>query len=49
MMAQHVYLEVGRGIEMIKALVNKFYLLDNNAIQSIMLSMQLFELLDSED
>jgi hypothetical protein len=34
MIAQHYYLKGGRGIEMVKALVNKFHPLDNNAIQT---------------
>jgi len=39
----------GHGIEMIKALVDKFYPLDNGTIQSIMSSMQNLQLSDSED
>jgi hypothetical protein len=38
--AQHYYLEGGRGIKMIKDLMNKFHPLDNNAIQTIISSMQ---------
>jgi len=34
--AQHYYLVGGRGIEMIKALVDKYHPLDNGAVQSIM-------------
>jgi hypothetical protein len=49
MSAQHYYLEGGRGIEMVKALVNKFHPLDNNAIQSIISSMLALELLDAKD
>jgi hypothetical protein len=49
MTAQHYYLEGGRGIKMIKSLVNKFHPFDNNAIQSIISSMRSLELLDSED
>jgi hypothetical protein len=47
--SQHYYLEGGRGIEMIRALVNKFHLLDNNAIQNIISLMQNLVLLDTED
>lgn len=49
MAAQHCYLEGGRGIEMVKALVNKFHPLNNNVIQNIIASMQSLELLDTED
>jgi hypothetical protein len=38
--AQHFYLGGGRGIEMLKALVDKFHPLANGTIQSIMASMQ---------
>jgi hypothetical protein len=38
--AQRYYLEGGRGIEMIKALVDKFHPMDDRAIQSIISSMQ---------
>jgi hypothetical protein len=47
--AQNYYLEGGRGIEMLKAQVNKFHPLDNNAIQNIISSMQNLVLLDTED
>jgi hypothetical protein len=47
MSAQHYYLEGGSGIKMVKALVNKFHPLDNNAIQTIITSMQSLELLDT--
>jgi hypothetical protein len=47
--AQHYYLGGGHGIEMIKALVDKFYPLDNGTIQSSMSSMQNLQLSDSED
>ncbi len=47
--AQHYYLRGGRGIEMIKALVDKFHPLDNGAIQSIMSSLQSLQLQDNED
>jgi hypothetical protein len=47
--AQQFYLEGGHGIEMIKALVNKFHPLDDNAIQNIITSMQALVLLDTED
>jgi len=47
--AQHYYLRGGRGIEMIKALVDKFHPLDNGAIQSIMSSLQSLELQDNKD
>lgn len=47
--AQHYYLGGGHGIEMIKALVDKFHPLDNGAIQLIMVSMQKLQLLDNED
>jgi hypothetical protein len=47
--AQHYYLGGGRGIEMIKALVDKFHPLDAGAIQSIMSSIQNLQLQDSED
>ncbi len=49
MTAQRYYLEGGHGIEMIKALVNKFHPLDNREIQNIISSMQTLVLLDSED
>jgi hypothetical protein len=48
MMAKQYYLEGGPGIEMAKALVNKFHPLDNNTIQTIISSMQALELLDIE-
>jgi hypothetical protein len=44
MAAQHYYLKGRRGIKMVKALVNKFHPLDNNAIHSIISSMQSLEL-----
>jgi hypothetical protein len=47
--AQHYYLAGGRGIEMIKALVDKYHPLDNGAIQSIMATMQNLQLHDSDD
>jgi hypothetical protein len=47
--AQQYYLEGGRGIEMVRALVNKFHPLDDNAIQNIISSMQTLTLLDTED
>jgi hypothetical protein len=47
--AQNYYLEGGRGIEMLKALVDKFHPLDHNAIQNIISSMQNLTLLDTED
>jgi hypothetical protein len=47
--SQKYYLEGGRGIEMIQALVSKFHPLDDGAIQQIISSMQNLELLDSED
>jgi hypothetical protein len=46
---QHYYLQGGRGIEMVHALVNKFHPLDNGAFQQIIASMQSLELLDTED
>jgi hypothetical protein len=49
MNVQQYYLEGGQGIEMIKALVSKFYPLDNWKIQTIFSSMQMLELLDTED
>jgi hypothetical protein len=49
MNVQQYYLEGGQGIEMIEALVNKFYPLDNREIQTIFSSMQMLELLDTED
>jgi hypothetical protein len=49
MAAQHYYLKGRRGIKMVKALVNKFHPLDNNAIHSIISSMQSLELMDTED
>jgi hypothetical protein len=47
--AQHYYLGGGRGIEMIKALVDKFHPLEAGAIQSIMSSKQILQLQDSGD
>ncbi len=47
--SQQYYLEGGHGIEMVKALVNKFHPMDNNAIQNIISSMQALVLLDTED
>jgi len=47
--AQHCYLGGGRGIEMIKALMDKYNPLDNGAIQSIMATMQNLQLHDSDD
>jgi len=47
--AQHYYLGGGRGIEMIKALMDKYNPLDNGAIQSIMATMQNLQLHDSDD
>jgi hypothetical protein len=47
--SQHYYLEGGRGIEMVKALVNKFHPLDDGAVQQIITSMQSLELHDHED
>jgi len=49
MPAQRYYLEGGRGIEMVKALVNKFHPMDNRAIQNIISSMQSLSLGDLED
>jgi hypothetical protein len=49
MTAQKYYLEGSRGIEMMKALINKFHPLNNHEIQNIISSMQSPELLDSED
>jgi hypothetical protein len=49
MSAQHYYVADGRRIEMIKALVNKFHPFHEWAIQTIILSMQNLELLDTED
>jgi len=47
--AQRYYLEGGRGIEMIKALVDKFHPMDERAIQTIISSMQSLTLVDTED
>jgi hypothetical protein len=47
--AQRYYLEGGRGIEMIKALVNKFHPMDERAIENIISSMQFLTLADTED
>jgi hypothetical protein len=47
--SQHYYLEGGRGIEMVKALVNKFHPLDDGAVQQIITSMQSLELHNHED
>jgi hypothetical protein len=47
--AQNYYLSGGRGIEMVKALVDKFHPMDNGAIQALMSSMQNLQLLDNED
>jgi len=47
--AQHYYLGGGRGIEMIKALVDKFHPMDSGAIQALMSSMHSLQLLDTED
>jgi hypothetical protein len=47
--AQHYYLGGGCGIEMIKALVDKFHPMDSGAIQALMSSMQSLQLLDTED
>jgi hypothetical protein len=47
--AQWYYLQGGRGIEMIKALVDKFHPMVDRAIQSIISSMQSIALADTED
>jgi hypothetical protein len=47
--AQHYYLGGRHGIEMIKALVDKFHPMDSGAIQALMSSMQSLQLLDTED
>jgi hypothetical protein len=47
--AQQFYLGGGRGIEMIRALADKFNPLDAGAVQSIMSTMQNLTLLDTED
>jgi len=47
--AQHYHLGGGHGIEMIKALVDKFHPMDSGAIQALMSSMQILQLLDIED
>jgi len=47
--AQRYYLEGGGGIEMIKALVNKFHPMDERVIQNIISSMQSLTLADTED
>jgi len=47
--AQHYYPGGGRGIEMLKALVDKFHPLDNGTIQSIIPSMQNLQLPDSDN
>jgi hypothetical protein len=47
--AQRYYLEGGRGIEMIKALVDKFHHMDERAIQTIISFMQSLTLVDTED
>jgi hypothetical protein len=44
MSAQNYYLEGGRGIKMIKAVVDKFHPLDDQAIQNIISSMPSLEL-----
>jgi hypothetical protein len=49
MKAQRYYLEGGRGIEMIQALVNKFHPMDNRAIHTIISSMQSLTLVDTEE
>lgn len=49
MNAQMFYMEGGRGIEMLHALVNKFHRLDNRAIQNIINSMQTLQLQDYKD
>jgi hypothetical protein len=47
--AQHYYLEGGQGIEMVKALADKFRPMDDRAIQIIISSMQNLTLADNED
>jgi hypothetical protein len=47
--AQRYYLEGGRGIKMVKALINKFHPMDNRAIQNIISSMQTLNFADNED
>jgi hypothetical protein len=47
--AQRFYLEGGKGIEMVKRLVDKFHPMDDRAIQAIISSMQSLVLADTED
>jgi hypothetical protein len=49
MNAQRIYMEAGRGIEMIKVLADKFHPMDDRAIQNIISSMQNLVLADTDD